>query len=249
MYTLQNLYDYLTAGTALTVAGSFQEPSAGPGSSMVNTRKIGDDVKALFDQGVATTADVKSGVKFFSTVPGSWGVQTGIMAGPGYCTVLKTGQTTVYQTGDDGTYSSTKGKAFSYSWDVNPDTVKDNITGLIWASSGTGAGCKSGGSVGSWSSAIIWAEGLSFAGYTDWRLPNATELATLFVRTAALDPGPFINKTWFPGTLSEDYWSSTTLPSDSSRAIYGRFSNGNLGASIKTAPATATYVRAVRGGE
>jgi len=77
MYTLQNLYDYLTSGTALTVQTSFQEPTSGPGSTMKTTKEIGDGVQALFAQCPATAADVKSGVKFFSTVSGSWGVQTG----------------------------------------------------------------------------------------------------------------------------------------------------------------------------
>ncbi|MCX6355078.1 MAG: hypothetical protein NTZ78_09280 [Candidatus Aureabacteria bacterium] len=77
MYTLQNLYDYLTSGTALTVQTSFQEPTSGPGSTMKTTKEIGDGVQALFTQCPVTAADVKSGMKFFSTVSGSWGVQTG----------------------------------------------------------------------------------------------------------------------------------------------------------------------------
>ena len=77
MYTLQNLYDYLTSGTALTVQGSFQEPTSGPGSTMKTTRQIGDDIAALFGQCPATADNVESGVKFFCTQPGSWGVQTG----------------------------------------------------------------------------------------------------------------------------------------------------------------------------
>ena len=78
MYTLQNLYDYLTSGTALTVQSSFQEPTSGPGSTMKTTRQIGDDVKALLDLCATTTAaNVESGKAFFCTQPGSWGVQTG----------------------------------------------------------------------------------------------------------------------------------------------------------------------------
>ncbi|MCX6353530.1 MAG: hypothetical protein NTZ78_01345 [Candidatus Aureabacteria bacterium] len=77
MYTLQNLYDYLTSGTALTVQTSFQEPTSSPGSTMKTTREIGDDIKALFDLCPVSSADVKSGVRFFCTQAGGWGVQTG----------------------------------------------------------------------------------------------------------------------------------------------------------------------------
>ncbi|MCX6355960.1 MAG: fibrinogen-like YCDxxxxGGGW domain-containing protein [Candidatus Aureabacteria bacterium] len=78
MYTLQNLYDYLTNGTALTVQTGFQEPTSGPGSTMKTTREIGDAIKALHDQCDVTAADVALGKRFFCTQPGSWGVRTGI---------------------------------------------------------------------------------------------------------------------------------------------------------------------------
>ncbi|MCX6353836.1 MAG: hypothetical protein NTZ78_02890 [Candidatus Aureabacteria bacterium] len=79
MYTLQNLYDYLTSGSALTVQTGFQEPISGPTTgTMKSTKQIGDDIKSLFDLCATTTAaDVKSGKPFFCTVSGSWGVQTG----------------------------------------------------------------------------------------------------------------------------------------------------------------------------
>jgi len=77
MYTLQNLYDYLTSGAALTVQASFQEPTSGPGSTMKTTKEIGDSIKALYNQCDVTAANVEQGKKFFCTQPGSWGVQTG----------------------------------------------------------------------------------------------------------------------------------------------------------------------------
>jgi len=84
MYTLQNLYGYLTSGTALTVQTGFQEPMAGPtAGTMKTTKQIGDDVKALFDLCALTTAeDVRSGHPFFCTQPGSWGVRTGTLVVP-----------------------------------------------------------------------------------------------------------------------------------------------------------------------
>ena len=81
MYTLQNLYDYLTSGTALTVQTGFQEPTSGPtAGTMKTTKQIGDDVKSMFDLCAITAAsDVKSGMPFFCTQPGIWGVQTGTL--------------------------------------------------------------------------------------------------------------------------------------------------------------------------
>ncbi|MCX6353782.1 MAG: hypothetical protein NTZ78_02620 [Candidatus Aureabacteria bacterium] len=80
MYTLQNLYDYLTSGTALTVQTSFQEPTSGPGSTMKSTKQIGDAVATPFAQCATTTAaNVESGKKFFCTQTDSWGVKTGTL--------------------------------------------------------------------------------------------------------------------------------------------------------------------------
>ena len=79
MYTLQNLYDYLTSGTALTVQSSFQEPTSGPGSTMKTTKEIGDAIKNKFNLCVATADNVEQGVTFFCTQPGSWGVRTGTL--------------------------------------------------------------------------------------------------------------------------------------------------------------------------
>jgi len=77
MYTLQNLYDYIVSGAVLEGQTGFQEPILAPGSTMKTTKEIGDVLKSLYEQCPVTVADVKSGVKFFCTQPGSWGVQTG----------------------------------------------------------------------------------------------------------------------------------------------------------------------------
>ncbi|MCX6353420.1 MAG: hypothetical protein NTZ78_00780, partial [Candidatus Aureabacteria bacterium] len=80
MYTLQNLYDYLTSGTVLTVQSGFQEPSAAPGSTMKTMKEIGDAIKDNFNLCAATADNVEQGVTFFCTQPGSWGVQTGTLS-------------------------------------------------------------------------------------------------------------------------------------------------------------------------
>lgn len=77
MYTISQIYDYLNSGTAASTPDAFQEPAGIPGPTMKTTRELYDDIKAKLDACTAGPADVKSGVKFFSTVAGSWGVQTG----------------------------------------------------------------------------------------------------------------------------------------------------------------------------
>jgi len=81
MYTLGNLYDFLTSGTALTVQTGFQGPTTGPGPTMKSTKQVGDAAATPFAQCDAAASDVKSGKKFFSTQPGNWGVQVGTMSG------------------------------------------------------------------------------------------------------------------------------------------------------------------------
>jgi hypothetical protein len=148
--------------------------------------------------------------------------------------LLKTGQTSVYYSNDDGTYR--KGCAFNYT-DNGDGTVTDNFTGLMWAKDGAGAGCDGGSSL-AWTNAINWAESLSFATYTDWRLPNRRELQSL--------GGPYINRTFFPNTQTW-YWSSSTCAGSTTTAWYLAFSDGTLGNSVNKADGLS--VRAVRGGE
>ncbi len=180
---------------------------------------------------------------YFGT-SGDVAIAAGKAGGSGGGGLLKTGQTTSYRTGDDGTYRT--GTAFSYQTSdpaANGEIVtSDNVTGLMWAADGTGAGCYSGGTR-TWTQAIDWAVGLSFAGQTDWRLPNRRELESI------VDSGrhiPAINTVYFLNTVPAYYWSSTTDDSNTSRAWDVDFYDGNVNGSGKTSNG---YVRAVRGGE
>ncbi len=157
---------------------------------------------------------------------------------------LSTGQTFSVQDGDDGYYQ--KGAAFSYQTQDpagNGEIVTvDNLTGLMWASDGEGKGC-SFGNTRTWSEAIDWAEGLDFAGYTDWRLPNIRELYSLLNLGGEM---PAIDQVYFPNTRAGDYWSSTTYPDlFRQKALVGIFGPGTSPTQAKTG---GYYVRAVRGG-
>ena len=156
----------------------------------------------------------------------------------------KTGQTTVYQNGDDGFYKKGyNGRGVRFS-DNNDGTITDNATGLIWAKDGNGAGCFSGGKK-NWADALTWAEGLTFAGHSDWRLPNAYELFSICLLEATNGP-PRIDATFFPNTISSDYWSATTFSYSANLALGVTFSGGYVYYYGKT---SSFYVRAVRGGK
>ncbi|MCX6353657.1 MAG: LamG domain-containing protein [Candidatus Aureabacteria bacterium] len=77
MYSISQIYNYLNSGIDVTPVPNFQEPGAAPGSTMKTMKDIYDDIKAKFIQCPASIADVKSGVRFFCTESGRWGVQTG----------------------------------------------------------------------------------------------------------------------------------------------------------------------------
>jgi len=157
--------------------------------------------------------------------------------------LLQTGQTSSYRPGDDGAYR--KGAAFSYQTSDpagNGETVaSDIVSGLMWASNGSGAGCRSGMPI-SWALAVDWAEGLTFAGYSDWRLPNRRELESL-VDSGKYDPA--INTAYFPNTRAGYYWSGSTYAGDEALAWLVNFYYGYVFGGPKT---DACFVRAVRGG-
>ena len=81
----------------------------------------------------------------------------------------------------------------------NDGTITDLDTGLMWTQL-PAAGMN-------WNSALSYAENLSLAGYSDWRLPNVKELQTLVDYTLATSTSttnnlPCINRTMFTKTLT-----------------------------------------------
>ncbi len=117
-------------------------------------------------------------------------------------------------------------------------TVTDSGTNLTWQQGESGAM--------TWEAALTYCEGLNLAGNTDWRLPNHKELLSLVDYAKATVPT--INTTLFPGVISPlyQYWSSTTVASDTSVALGVDFEGGSSVWSDKTNPG---YARCVRGGQ
>jgi len=119
--------------------------------------------------------------------------------------------------------------AFNFST-VNGDViVKDEQTGLIWQ--------KSYVSSKTWQQALSYCENLTYAGYSDWRLPNKNELAAL-VNYEKYNPASN-----FPGMLSQYFWSSSTDLTYTNNAWLVDFKNGYVSYIDKI---ISSYVRCVR---
>jgi len=163
--------------------------------------------------------------------------------------LLKTGQIICYDSdgntilcggsGQDGDYQT--GKGFYYT-DHGDGTVTDNVTGLMWPKDGNGLGCWNGQTT-TWTEAIDYCESLDFAGYTDWRLPNIRELASLINYGRV---GPAIDTTVFINTDSGAYYWTSTPCDTSSSAWSMQFYDGGSYPLNKTF--YSIYLRAVRGG-
>lgn len=161
--------------------------------------------------------------------------------------------------GQDAEYTSANSftcnmSSTSYA-DNSNGTVTDNCTGLMWKKCSepdtSTTTCGGTPSTYTWANALSQCEGLSFAGHTDWRLPNIKELFSIVVEEYAAITGvkaagaPYINQTVFPATVSNFYWSSTTYPAGgTSDALSVYFGNGNVGTAGKT---SNYWVRCVRG--
>ncbi len=90
----------------------------------------------------------------------------------------------------------------------NDGTITDLDTGLMWT--------QVPSSAMNWNAALAYAEGLTTAGFTDWRLPNVKELQTLVditlaTATSAAGAQPCIQRKLFPAATATAYWSSTPL--------------------------------------
>jgi len=150
--------------------------------------------------------------------------------------LLKTGQTVVNQTWDDGTYQ--KGKARTF--------VVGGSTGLLWQRCSAGLNndttCSGYASYYTWSEATSYCSSLSLGGKT-WRLPTITELKSL------IDYGkssyPTINTTVFPNSQYYTYWSSSTYAQNTNSAWNVYFYYGTEDYGSKTY--SYGYVRCVTG--
>jgi len=117
--------------------------------------------------------------------------------------------------------------------DNGDGTVTDFDTGLMWQQSDDNT-------TRTWADAETYCAGLSLAGKTDWRLPEAKELTSIVDYRYA---NPAINATAFPGTNASYYWSASSFAANSTDAWRVSFVNGSIYPFNKT---SSYYVRCVR---
>jgi formylglycine-generating enzyme required for sulfatase activity len=118
---------------------------------------------------------------------------------------------------------------------LNTDgTLLDQNSGLMWQRVPLA-------STRSWEDALNYCEGLTLGGYSDWRLPNIKELQSL---SEAARRNPSLDTTAFAGLVVANYWSSTTLFGQPTKAWYLNTGYGLTTYDLKT---TMNYVIAVRG--
>jgi len=126
-------------------------------------------------------------------------------------------------------------------------TVTDDTTNLMWlkdANYAQTSGYDADGRM-QWADAMTWADGLSYAGYDDWRLPTSdtcsgynctgSEMGYMYYTSLGNpDGGPLTNTGPFGSTLQPlDYWSGTVYTPNPSSAWLFVFSNGYQNSTIK----------------
>lgn len=113
----------------------------------------------------------------------------------------------------------------------NDGTVTHNSTSLMWmrcslGQTWDGSTCTGATSTFTWQNALGAAQSHSFAGHSDWRLPNKNELASIVERRCA---SPAINSMVFPNTPRiSRFWSSSPSANYYASAWYVDFDIGNV---------------------
>lgn len=121
--------------------------------------------------------------------------------------------------------------------DNGDGTISDNLTQLVWQKVPTTTPLT-------WEQALTYAEGLTLAGASDWRLPNIKELQSLNDENVS---NPSVNTTYFSAIGVKNYWSSTTLLPNPSNLTSAWYWNTQFGITTYDTKTNTNYVICVRG--
>ena len=148
---------------------------------------------------------------------------------------------------------STPTSAFTVN---NDGTVFHKKTGLIWKVCSEGQTwvdspdrCDDATSLFNWSAGLVHAQAASFAGHSDWRLPNHKELRSIVELQCE---NPAINEVIFMSTSPDYHWTSSpytnkngVVPGNLQYSRMIHFISGNDHRSART---DSYRIRLVRGG-
>jgi len=161
----------------------------------------------------------------------------------------KTGQTKCYDsdgneimcagTGQDGEIQAGVAWPDPRFTDNSDGTMTDNLTGLMWTKD-----ANLPGGTTDWQLALDYANSLTLAGYSDWRLPNVNELESL-VNGAEANTAAWLNAQGFTNVQADSYWSSTTYAPSTDDAWIVNMWFGYVHAVFKS----SYYVWPVRSGQ
>jgi hypothetical protein len=118
--------------------------------------------------------------------------------------------------------------------DNGDGTITDNLTQLIWQK-------IPNANLFTWEQAISYAEGLTIGTNADWRLPNIKELQSI---NNELTTNPSVFAPYFSSVGVHNYWSSTSLPNQTTKAWYW---NNQFGITTYDLKTNTNYVICVRG--
>jgi hypothetical protein len=112
-------------------------------------------------------------------------------------------------------------------------TITDQLTGLIWQKVPLTDTLT-------WEQSLYYAENLSLAGNSDWRVPNIKEVQSLNDEALV---NPSVNTLFFTTIGLKKYWSSTSLPNQTSQAWYFDTRYGITSHDVKTKALNLLCVR------